>query len=96
MKTIFKTSASFSAESAVVSPPLNVLPFGAGYRRYLAAAASMDEEEPAGTVTMLQPVRYLAAVEPIGDGFGTSKDDEKSAPTLRDAVIALRQKILAS
>ena len=62
----------------------------------------MDEEEPARS-GVLQPVRYLAAVEPMVDAGvarwetagGTSRSAGQ-ASSLREAVISLRQKIRAS
>ena len=98
MKTISKSSASSSLDSALIKPNTNILPFGSGYRQYLLATASMDQEEPAGPL-MKQPLRYLGAVEPLGsEASGGWQEASGQAETLslRDAVIALRQKILIS
>lgn len=102
MKTIIKPSASDTLESAMIKPVSNILPFGAGYLRYLTTVASMDEDEPVRS-GMQQPVRYLAAVEPMMEAGvarweavgGTSRSSVHTS-SLREAVIALRQKIRAS
>ncbi len=101
MKTIIKNSGASDLESVMVRPLTNVLPFGAGYLRYLTTVASLDAEEPSRP-TMQQPVRYLAAVEPMDGGVarwetvgGTSRASAH-AISLREAVISLRNKIRAS
>ena len=102
MKTTIGFAPSNSLESVMIKPLTNPLPFGAGYLRYLTTVASMDEEEPARS-GVAQPVRYLAAVEPMVDASvarweavgGTSRTSGQ-ASSLREAVISLRRKIQAS
>ena len=104
MKTTIKNITASDLEAIMVRPLANALPFGTGYLRYLSTAASMDEEEPSNSrLTMQQPVRYLGAVEPMMDGglarwetVGTAARTSVQAPSLREAVISLRNKILAS
>ena len=118
MKTTIKTSAPNSLEAVMIKPQSRSLAFGAGYLHYLTTTAMYDEEEPART-GLQQPVRYLAAVEPmldagssqweqigismrrtLGDGLkaaiSSAARPAEQVPSLRDAVIALRQRILAS
>ncbi len=102
MKSIIASAASSSLESVMIKSPANPLPFGAGYLRYLTTMASMDEEEPARS-GMQQPVRYLAAVEPMMDAgvarwetVGGTARTAGQASSLREAVISLRRKIQAS
>ena len=98
MKTISKSSAPISLDAALIKPDSNILPFGSGYRQYLMATASMDAEEPSAPL-MKQPLRYLGSVEPLGDDASRHWQEtsgQGEALSLRDAVIALRQKILIS
>ena len=118
MKTIIKSSAPNTLEAVMIKPQSNLLPFGSGYLNFLTRVASTDEDEPARAGAQ-QPVRYLAAVEPMADadskiweavergvgqaiGRGLNAAIREAArpsvatPTLREAVDALRQRILAS
>ena len=95
MKTKTLTSLANGLEDVIIRARTNFVPFGAGYLQYLNVAASMDEEEPARR-PMQQPVRYLTAVEPVGEPRGDSARQVSGLPSLREAVTALRQKILAS
>ncbi|MDB6074036.1 MAG: hypothetical protein JWO89_1676 [Verrucomicrobiaceae bacterium] len=104
MKTTIQSNAASDLGSVLVRPLSNALSFGTGYLRYLSAAASMDEDEPANSKpAMHQPVRYLGAVEPMVDGrlarwetVGNAARVSAQAASLREAVISLRNKILAS
>ncbi|MDB6140271.1 MAG: hypothetical protein JWO94_3343 [Verrucomicrobiaceae bacterium] len=77
MKTTIEMPAARLAETASMALG-NPLPFGSGYLRYLIAIASLDEDEPACS-RMLQPVRYLAAVQPMADAARVGLESESAA-----------------
>lgn len=97
MKTKTLPSLANGLEDVIVRARTNLVPFGAGYLQYLNTAASMDDDEPARR-SMQQPVRYLTAVEPMIEPAprGDSVRQVGELPSLREAVAALRHKILVS